>query len=112
VDDPLRKGLGLLGAHDPDQWLQASAWAKHASELGLVKTVIPPADQDSEAGRARGIGVVLKAHRDETFETETEEHKLTLRLEWRRGRFQGSEVQVRYRFVLVAQEDLPLAAEG
>jgi hypothetical protein len=113
IDDPLRKGLGLLGAaHHEDGWLQASAWAKQATDLGLVKAVIPPADQDSEAGRARGIGVVLKAHVGESFATETETEKLTLRLEWRRGRFQGSEVQVRYRFVLVDQEDLPLDAEG
>jgi hypothetical protein len=113
VDDPLRKGLGLLGAaHHEDGWLQASAWAKQATDLGLVKAVIPPADQDSEAGRARGIGVVLKAHVGESFATETETEKLTLRLEWRRGRFQGSEVQVRYRFVLVDQENLPLDAEG
>ena len=63
VDDPLRQGLGILGAQAPDKWLQASAWAKYVSDLGLVKAVIPPADQDSEAGRARGLGVVLKAHR-------------------------------------------------
>jgi hypothetical protein len=113
VDDPLRKGLGLLGAQAPKEWLQAAAWAKHVSDLGLVKAVVPPADQDSEAGRARGLGLVLKAHRDETFQTETEDKRLTLRLEWRRGRFQGSsEPQNRYRFVLVGQEDLPLDAEG
>jgi hypothetical protein len=113
VDDPLRKGLGLLGAQAPKEWLQAAAWAKHVSDLGLVKAVVPPADQDSEAGRARGLGVVLKAHRDETFQTETEDKRLTLRLEWRRGRFQGSsEPQNRYRFVLVGQQDLPLDAEG
>jgi hypothetical protein len=74
--------------------------------------VIPPADQDGEAGRARGIGVVLKAHVGESFATETETEKLTLRLEWRRGRFRGSEVLVRYRFVLVDQEDLPLDADA
>jgi hypothetical protein len=108
VDDPQRQGLGLLGAQDPDKWLQAAEWAKHVSDLGLVKAVIPPADQDSEKGRARGLGVVLKAHNGETFQTETETKKLTLRLEWRRGRFQGSDAQVRYRFVLVGQEDLPL----
>jgi hypothetical protein len=73
--------------------------------------VIPPADQDSEAGRARGIGVVLKAHRGETLQTETETTTLTQRLEWRRGRLRGSEVQVRYRFVQVDQEDLPLEGE-
>jgi hypothetical protein len=75
-----------------------------ASELGLVKAVIPHADQDSEARRARGIGVVFKAHRDETFGTESETNQLTLRHEWCRGRFHGSEVQVRYRFVLLGQE--------
>jgi hypothetical protein len=107
VDDPLRKGLGLLGAQAPDTWLQATPWAKFVSDLGLVKAVIPPADQDSEKGRARGLGVVLKAHTGETFQTETETEKLTLRLEWRRGRFQGSDPEVRYRFVLVGQEALP-----
>src|SRR5271157_2977626 len=111
VDDTLRQGLGLLGAQATDKWLQAAAWAKHVSDLGLVKAVIPPADQDSEAGRARGLGVVLKAHSGETFQTETETKKLTLRLEWRRGRFQGSDAQVRYRFVLLEEEDLPLDAE-
>ena len=111
VDDPLRHGLGILGAQAPDTWLQATAWAKHASDLGLVKAVIPPADQDSEAGRARGLGVVLKAHSGETFQTETETQKLTLRLGWRRGRFQGSDAQVRYRFVLVDREKLPEDAE-
>ena len=108
---PLRQGLGLLGAQATDKWLQAAAWAKHVSDLGLVKAVIPPADQDSEAGRARGLGVVLKAHSGETFQTESETKKLTLRLEWRRGRFQGSDAQVRYRFVLLEEEDLPLDAE-
>jgi hypothetical protein len=111
VDDPLRKGLGILGAHSPGSWLQASDWAKFATDLGLVKAIIPAADQDSEAGRARGLGVVLMAHRDETFETETEKERLTLRLEKKRARFQGSEPQVRYRFVLVDREPLPLDAE-
>jgi hypothetical protein len=111
VDDPQRKGLGLLGSQEPDEWRQASVWAKRVSDLGLVKAVIPPGDQDSEAGRARGLGVVLKAHNGETFQTETEIKRLTLRLEWRRGRFQGSDAQVRYRFVLIGQEDLPLDIE-
>ena len=58
---------GSWGSRAPDKWLQAAAWAKNASDLGLVKAVIPPADQDSEAGRARGLGVVLKAHAGETL---------------------------------------------
>ena len=77
------------------------------SDLGLVKTVIPPADQDSVVGRQRGIGVVLTAHLEETFQAETEDERLTLKLEKRRGRFDGSEVQVRYRFVKVEEQNLP-----
>jgi hypothetical protein len=112
VDDPLRLGLGLLGAQAPNIWLQATAWARSVSDLGLVRSLVPPADQDSEAGRARGLGVVLKAHRGETFQAETDDEQLTLRLEWRRGRFEGSEVQVRYRFVLLEREELPIDATG
>jgi hypothetical protein len=112
VDDPLRQGLGLLGAQAPDKWLQAAMWSQYVSDLGLAKAVIPPADQDSEAGRARGLGVVLRAHTGETFQVETEAEKLTLRLEWRRGRFGGGEPQIRYRFVMVRQEGLPLDVEG
>ena len=111
VDDPLRQGLGILGSCAPDRWLPAADWARLVSDLGLIKTVIPPADQDSEAGRRRGIGVVLTAHLEETFQAETEDERLTLKLEKRRGRFSGSEVQVRYRFVKVEEQDLPLDAE-
>jgi len=81
VDDPLRQGLGILGSKAPDKWLPAADWARLVSDLGLVKTVIPPADQDSVAGRQRGIGVVLSAHPEETFQAEMEDRRLTLRLE-------------------------------
>jgi len=111
VDDPLRHGLGILGSKDPDRWLPAADWARLVSDLGLIKTVIPPADQDSVAGRQRGIGVVLTAHREETFQAETEDKRLTLRLEKRRGRFEGSDAQVRYRFVKVEEQNLPLDPE-
>ena len=57
-------------------------------------------------------GSCSRAHSGETFQTETETQKLTLRLEWRRKRFPGSsDPQVRYRFVKVEEEDLPLDAE-
>jgi hypothetical protein len=111
VDDPVRHGLGLLGAKAPDRCLQASYWARQASDLGLIKTVIPPADQDSVAGWQRGIGVVLTAHEGETFQAETDVKRLTLRLEKRRGRFGGNDAQKRYRFVEVEEQDLPLDPE-
>jgi hypothetical protein len=112
ADDPARQGLGILGSRAPDEWLPAADWARLVSDLGLVKTVVPPSDQDSEAGRRRGLGVVLTAHRGETFQLETDEKRFSLRLEKRRGRFGGGEVQVRYRFVRLAEEDLPLDAES
>jgi hypothetical protein len=111
VNDPLRHGLGILGANAPDRWLQACDWARLVSDLGLIKTLIPNADQDSVAGRQRGIGVVLSAHLKETFEVETDVKRLTLRLEWRKGHFEGSGVQKRYRFVTEMDQDLPLDPE-
>ena len=66
ADDPVRRGLGLLGVDSPDMsllegnspknWKTASDWAQIALKLGLVKTVIPVADRDSKEGRARGSG--------------------------------------------------------
>lgn len=104
-DDPLRKGIGLLGAAlHKEGWLRATDWARATVKLGVVKQVIPPGDQDSTEGRKRGIGVVLSAHRDELFIVETDKEVLTLRLERRRGRFGESEPHVRYRFV-VTQKD-------
>ena len=98
-DDPLRLGLGLLGVElHGQQWHRADEWARCAAKLGIVKQVIPPGDQDSREGRKRGIGVVLSAHRDETFIVETETEILSLRLERRRGRFGEEQPHVRYRF--------------
>ena len=67
ADDPLRRGLGLVGAFRPDEWLSAGEWAEVAASLGLVKVVVPEADRDSGKGRERGMGVVLSAHRGEVF---------------------------------------------
>ena len=97
----------MLGQKQPDIWLSATDWARLAVDLGLVKTVIPPADRDSEEGRKRGVGVVLSAHHDETFVAEDDNLRLTLRLEKRKARFDGEEPHVRYRFAVISQEDLP-----
>ena len=114
LDDPVRRGLAILGAAKPEVWLKPEEWARLAVQLGVDKAVIPVADQGSGAGQARGIGVVFHAHRDETFETETETHKLRLGLEKRRGRWGGGSSGVRYRFTSLSTEELPLddAEEG
>ena len=111
ADDPLRQGLAILGTKRPDEWLRPDEWATIVDMEGLVKAVIPTGDQDSKAGRVRGIGVVLSAHRDETFDAETETHSLRLKLEKLRKRWSKGQPQVRYRFVLLNKEEIPIDDE-
>ena len=108
VDDPVRRGLALLGAACPGKWQRSAEWAKLAVGQGLVKVVIPPADQGSDKGRERGMGVVLSAHRDETFHAETDDERLTLRLEKnRQRRDREKEPSTKYKFVVVKREPIP-----
>lgn len=108
ADDPVRQALGLLGSAKPGAWLRASEWARLTASLGLVKAIVPEGDRDSEAGRERGLGVVLSAHRDETFHVETDDVRLELKLEKARRRFEaGEEPSTRYRFEVVEQSDMP-----
>lgn len=109
-DEPLRRGLGLLGADlHGEAWHRADEWARRAVMLGLVKQVIPPGDQDTHEGRKRGIGVVLSAHRDELFVVETESKILTLQLKKFRGRLRKEDNQphVGYRFNVIAEKQIP-----
>ena len=106
-DDPLRHGLGLLGAaKHGEAWYRPEVWALLAVELGLVKQVIPPSDQESGESRKRGVGVVLSNHRDETFTVETDSEVLTLSLERKRGRFGEKQPHFRYRFIVLDRQDL------
>ena len=41
ADDPIREGLGLLGAKTPNKWLRMAGWARLTGELGLTKTLFP-----------------------------------------------------------------------
>jgi len=108
ADDPVRKGLGLLGVARPGKWLRSAEWARLATNLGLADAVIPEADRNSDLGRERGIGVVLSAHRDETFHVETEDRRTVLRLERARRRFEeGRDPSTRYRFVVLREEVIP-----
>jgi hypothetical protein len=112
-DEPVRAGLGLLGAARPDEWLRARTWAELATDLGVVKAVVPKADQDSDKGRERGIGVVLSSHREERFQVETEDKRMTLVLKKRRARFQGAaEPTTCYKFEVEHTADVPEDAEN
>jgi hypothetical protein len=63
TDDPVRRGLGLLGAAHHDEWLLAKDWATFAVDLGLTKAVIPEAERENVESRTRGVGKVLSAPR-------------------------------------------------
>lgn len=107
ADDPIRKGIALLGASlSGATWRRPAEWARQVSKMGLVNQVIPAGDRGTGTGIQRGIGVVLSTHRDERFDVETESQRLSLRLEKRRGRFDEAQVHTRYRFVVVDSEEL------
>jgi hypothetical protein len=109
TDDPVRNGLGLLGAGKPNEWLSATDWARLAVDLGMKKVVVPPGYQENEKAHARGLGSVLRAHTHETLEAETEMEKVILHLEMKRSRFGSKEPHICYRFVLISRE--PLAVD-
>jgi len=98
LDDPLRHALGLLGGMRPDEWLRPAQWAALTADLGLVGRLIPSMERESEKSRERAIGCVLSAHVEEVFEVEVDERPMRLVLRRRRGRFDGSQPQTRYRF--------------
>ena len=107
ADDPLRQGLGLLGAAaHGNEWNRPDFWARETARLGLVKQIIPAGDQDGGEAQKRGIGVVLSNHRGEVFDVETETERLRLTLEKKRGRHGETDVHVRYRFVVTHRESL------
>jgi len=106
TDDPLRHGLGLIGAAKPNDWLRPDEWARCVVDLGLVKKVIPEADRENDKSRTRGIGVVMSAHTNETFLVEADDGKFTLRLEKRRARSKGGDPKVQYRFTVVGPESI------
>ena len=82
--------------------------SKLAVDLGLKKAVIPAADQGTDAGRKRGIGVVLTNHRDETLVVEMEAGITTLRLEKERRRWSGGEPQIKYRFATLETNEVKI----
>jgi hypothetical protein len=105
ADDPVRRGLGILGSTNPNVWLDVGEWAKQVVDLGLEKAVIPPADQGTDAGRRRGIGVVMSNHRDESLVVETDSGSITLQLKKERRRFDGGEPQLRYKFESIEKKE-------
>ena len=78
-----------------------------AGDLGLTKRLIPEADRDTPAGRERGLGLVLSAHRDETFKVETDDQIIFMHLKKARRRFEDGKVTTRYQFNVLSREPIP-----
>ena len=60
ADDPVQEALAILGVAKPGKALRPSEWAKTIVDEGLVKTLIPPNQRDTEKSRTRAAGVILK----------------------------------------------------
>jgi hypothetical protein len=74
-----------------------------AREAGHSNTAL---QRHSQSPRRRGAGVVLSAHRDELFHVETEDERLTLKLERRRARCDDGKPHPQYRFAVIERESL------
>lgn len=107
TDDPVRFGLGVLGAAHPGEWLRPEDWGLVVEHLGLTRRLVPEADRDSREGRKRGLGTVLSAHQDETFCTEMDDQVVVIQLKKARRRFGGNKPHTRYRFDVLDCRALP-----
>jgi hypothetical protein len=110
-DDPIKHGLAILGAARPGEWLRPSEWAEVMVEHGLTKTLIDSHERDTEAGRTRALGVLLSAHHDETFEAETDTHRIRFHLMKDRRRW-GSEPHIRYCFTELDRIEFLVSENG
>jgi len=115
--DPVKEAIAILGAARPDESLRPAEWAETAVREGFAKTLFTHADRDTSAGRARGIGIILKRHLNETFVAEREDEggersRLKMRLQGGYRRWEkGKNGQTRYEFdVLEKEEVLPVEA--
>lgn len=106
ADDPIREALAILGAAKPGKELRPRDWARQAVTQGLTKTLLPPNERDTDKGRERATGVVLKRHLDETFTAQTETKTLQLRLEGGLRRWlKGKNPHVRYVFTVLEETE-------
>jgi hypothetical protein len=109
VDDPIRRAIGILGAAKPGKALLPAEWAQIAVQQGLVQTLIPANERDTDKSRERAIGVLLKPLLEVTFEVTTDTKRYALKLEGGLRRWvQGKNPHVRYQFVVLEEEALPV----
>jgi len=109
TDDPIRTAISILAATCHGKALRPAEWAKIATQQGLNRTLFSSADRDTERGRERGIGVLFKRFLGESFEGQTDRKKYRVRLDGGNRRWvEGKNPHVRYRFILLAEETLPV----
>jgi hypothetical protein len=112
ADDPMRRAVGILGAAKKSKALRPAAWAQVVVQQGLARTLIPANERDTDKGRERAIGVLLKPLLGETFDVATDTRRLKLRLE---GGFRrwlpGKNPHVRYQFTVLHEEDMPVGED-
>jgi hypothetical protein len=109
VDDPVQEALAILGAAKPGKALRPAEWAKIMVEEGLVKTLLPPNERDTEKSRTRATGVLFHKHLDTTFIGRSDTTLYHLRLEGGNRRWiTGKNPHVRYLFTVVKEEPLPV----
>lgn len=106
-EDPVRRGLALLGRSYPGDWARTADWANRIAILGLIKTLLPGTYQDGSEARLQGVGKVFSAHTGETLVADSEDEQVTVVLQKARRRFEGGEASTRNRFDVVSREAVP-----
>jgi len=113
ADDPIREALAILAGLEPGKALRPGEWADHAVDQGLAKTIFSAHERDTSAGRERGIGVLFSRHLDETFDAMTPTTRIRVRLDGGFRRWEkGMNPHMRYLFVVLEQEPLPVDDTG
>jgi hypothetical protein len=108
TDDPVQEALAILGVAKPGKALRPGEWAKIIVDEGLVKTLLPPNERDTEKAQTRATGVVLKKNLEATFLGQTDVKVYQLRLEGGLRRWvKGKNPHVRYVFTVLKEESLP-----
>ena len=75
---------------------------QEAENRGLTRRLMSYVDQENFESERRRMGIVLSAHRDETFQAQTDSEALALQLQRGRRRTEpGEEAHVCYRFEVI-----------
>lgn len=106
ADNPIRRGIAVLGVHLPDEWLPIATIVAEVSRLSLTDPLVAKSERGTFEAQKRGLGKVLSAHRYETFASETEDQHVKFQLEKARKRFVHGKPETRYRFSRIESTSL------